>query len=40
MKQFNTTGVCVPKKHYMVNLDSRVAQIKEMVDEGKYFTIN
>ena len=40
MRQFNTTGVCVPEKHYMVNLSSRVTQIKEMVDEGKYFTIN
>lgn len=40
MKKFNTTAVCVPSKHYMVDLSERVAQIKEMVDEGDYFTIN
>jgi len=40
MKEFNITGTCYPEKHYMVNLDSRLAQIKQLVDEGKYFSIN
>lgn len=40
MKQFNTTAVCVPDMHYMVDLSERVTQIKELVDDGKYFTIN
>ena len=40
MKKFNTTAVCVPSKHYMVNLSERVAEIKKLVDAGKYFTIN
>ena len=40
MRTFNTTGVCIPSKHYMVNLDSRLIQIKRMVDQGDYFTIN
>lgn len=40
MKVFNTTGLCVPEKHYMVDLTERLAQIKAMVDAGKYFTIN
>lgn len=40
MKAFNTTGVCVPERHYMVDLGGRVAQIKTMVDAGQYFTIN
>lgn len=39
-KEFNITGLCVPKKHYMVNLDSRLEQMKKMVDKGNYFTIN
>ncbi len=39
-KVFNVTGLCIPQKHYMVNLDSRLKQIKKMVDEGCYFTIN
>ena len=40
MKTFNTTGICNPDKNYMVKLDSRVALISEMVDDGKYFVIN
>ena len=37
---FNTTGTCNPAEHYMVNLDKRLAAVKILVDEGKYFTIN
>ena len=40
MKEFNTTAVCIPSKHYMVDISDRVAQIKKLVDAGKYFTIN
>ena len=40
MKTFNTTAVCIPSKHYMVDLSERVQQIKKLVDAGKYFTIN
>lgn len=40
MKVFNTTAVCIPSKHYMVDLSERVKAIKELVDTGKYFTIN
>ncbi len=40
MKHFTTVGVCIPSKHYMVDLTSRVKTIMAMVDEGKYFTIN
>ena len=36
---FNTTGVCIPEKHYMVNINGRLQQIRELVDAGKYFTI-
>ena len=39
-KRFNVTGVCRPQIHYMVNLDSRIAQMKQLVDDGEYFTIN
>ena len=39
-KKFNTDGYCDPKIHYMVDLFSRLAEIKSMVDDGKYFTIN
>jgi hypothetical protein len=40
MKIFNTTGPCIPEKHYMVDLSSRLAQIEDMVDAGQYFVIN
>lgn len=39
-KRFNVTGLCVPAKHYMVDLTERVGEIREMVDLGAYFTIN
>ena len=39
-RYFNITGPCNPQEHYMVNLDSRLAQIKKMVDAGQYFAIN
>jgi hypothetical protein len=39
MKKFNTTAVCIPSKHYMVDLSKRVAEIKKMVGAGEYFTI-
>lgn len=40
MKEFNTTAVCIPSKHYMVDLSDRVKEIKKLVDDGKYFAIN
>ena len=40
MKVFNTTAVCIPSKHYMVDISERVREIKKLVDVGKYFTIN
>ena len=40
MKKFNTTAVCIPSKHYMVDLTERIQEIKKLVDEGKYFSIN
>lgn len=39
-KKFNVTGLCVPGRHYMVNLSERLAAIQNMVDEGLYFAIN
>lgn len=39
-RSFNITEACNPQEHYMVNLDSRLAEIKKMVDAGKYFVIN
>ena len=40
MKSFNVTGLCVPEKHYMVDISGKLTKIMEMVDRGDYFTIN
>lgn len=40
MRRFNTTGACFPDRHYMVKLDKRLAQIKELVKDENYFVIN
>lgn len=40
MRTFNTTGLCVPNKHYMVDISERLEQMKGMVEEGTYFTIH
>lgn len=39
-RSFNVTGLCIPEKHYMVDLTDRIRQIRKMVDAGDYFTIN
>ena len=40
MKTFNTTAICIPSKHYMVDISERLMEIKKLIDSGKYFTIN
>jgi len=40
MKEFNTTGICVPSMHYMVDVGEKIAEIKKLIDKGSYFTIN
>lgn len=40
MKKFNTTGICYPERHYMVDITERLTRIKGMIDEGDYFCIN
>lgn len=38
-KYFNVNGVCYPDIHYMVRLESRLAEIKAMADAGKFFSV-
>ena len=40
MKEFNTTGSCNPQRHYMVDTEKRFRAVKNLIDNGKYFTIN
>lgn len=39
-KFFNVTAVCKPEEHYMVDIGERLGEIKQLIDDGKYFTIN
>ncbi|MBQ7432016.1 MAG: AAA-like domain-containing protein [Lachnospiraceae bacterium] len=39
-KVFNVNGACKPDRHYMVDLETRLKEIKAMVDAGEYFTIH
>jgi len=40
MRKFNVTGICVPTRHYMVDVSAKIEKIFSMVEEGYYFTIN
>ena len=40
MKEFNTTGVCVPGKHYMVDISDKLEQMIVLIEKGKYVTMN
>lgn len=40
IRSFNVTGECNPIIHYMVNIDAKLQEIKQMIDRGNYFTIN
>jgi len=40
MRRFNVTGLCVPEEDYMVDISGKIAQIKKLIDNRCYFTIN
>ena len=40
MRKFNVTGICVPHRHYMVDISEKVEQIFKLVEDEAYFTIN
>ncbi|HRI71764.1 MAG TPA: ATP-binding protein, partial [Polyangium sp.] len=37
---FNTAGPCIPGKHYMLPPERRLADVLELIDEHKYFTLH
>ena len=37
MKRFNVTGICVPEKHYMVDISGKIAEIKKNGRRRKLF---
>ena len=40
MKTFNTSAICVPDLHYMVDTTEKIRQIEQLIEHGDYFTIN
>jgi len=40
MKKFNVMGNCIPEENYMVDISGKITQIKELIDNKYYFTIN
>lgn len=39
-KRFNSTGVCISRKHYMVDISNKLKKIEKLIDNEHYFTIN
>ena len=39
MRYFNTSGPCDPEKHYTLRRGALIAKGREMVEQGRYFTI-
>ena len=40
MRSFNTSAICVPDLHYMVDTREKMQQIEQLIAHGDYFTIN
>jgi len=40
MRRFNVTGLCLPNEDYMVDISGKIEQIRKLVDDRCYFTIN
>ena len=40
MRRFNVTGLCIPEEDYMVDISGKIEQIKELINDRSYFTIN
>ena len=40
VKWFNVKGLCIPSKHYMVDITDRLKKMKRLVDREEYFVIN
>ena len=39
-KEFNTTGNCRQELHYLMNASQKIKEVKHLMVQGKYFTIN
>ncbi len=39
-KYFNITGLCLPHKHYMADIATKLAQTLHLIEREEYFIIN
>lgn len=39
-KLFNTTGTCIPEKHFLVDISGKLKSIFQYIEKGNYFSIN
>ncbi len=39
-REFNVTGSCNPRKHYMVDISGKLDAVMRLIRKGQYFTIN
>ena len=39
-KKFNITGICIPKRHYMVDISAKLKKIVNLIEDEEYFIIN
>ncbi|MDM8535396.1 hypothetical protein QUF70_01435 [Desulfobacterales bacterium HSG17] len=39
-KEFNDTGLCISKRHYMADTSGKIKNIIQLIEKGKYLTIN
>ncbi len=37
MKRFNTTGVCIPHKHFMMDTGRKIKESMKLIEYGEYF---
>ena len=40
MRTFNVTGLCIPEEDYMVDISGKIEQVRKLIDNRSYFTIN
>ncbi len=40
LPSFNTAGPCIPGEHYMIPPERRLAEVMELIDEHKFFTLH
>lgn len=39
-RRFNTTGPCIPQEHYMLPAQSRMSNLKDLIEAREYFVIH